>query len=69
MSLGITISRVRWWPIVLCAATVLLTLLFAGVFDSAWAFEPWQPQERWLIESGRVAPWAKPGTTALENAG
>jgi hypothetical protein len=39
------------------------------MFDSAWAFEAWQPQERWLIESGRVAPWAKPGTTALENAG
>lgn len=69
MSLGIPYGRGRWLPVSLCAATVLLTLLFAGVFDSAWAFEPWQPQERWLIESGRVAPWAKPGTTALENAG
>lgn len=35
--------------------------LLAGLFDSAWAFEPWQPQEQWLIESGRVALWTKPG--------
>jgi hypothetical protein len=69
MSLGIHIGRARWWPIALCAATGLLTLQLVGVFDSAWAFEAWQPQERWLIESGRVSPWAKSGTTVLENAG
>ncbi len=68
MSLGIPNGHGRWW-IVLCAAAALFTLQLVGEFESAWAFEPWQPQERWLIESGRVAPWAKPGTTALENAG
>lgn len=60
-------GRGRWWPIGLWAAG-LLTLQCVGVVESAWAFEPWQPQERWLIESGRVAPWTKPGTTVLENA-
>lgn len=69
MPLGIPIGRSRWLAGALCTATALFTLQFAGVFGSAWGFEPWQPQERWLIESGRVAPWAKPGTTALENAG
>lgn len=71
MAFRIPIGRGQWFPGVLCMATGLLMLLFAVVFDSAsvWAFEPWQPQERWLIESGRVAPWAKPGTTVLENAG
>lgn len=69
MSLGIHRGRGRWVPGALCAATGLFTLQLAGVFGSAWAVEPWQPQERWLIESGRVAPWAKPGTTVLENAG
>lgn len=69
MPFRIPIGRGRWWPVVLCAVTALLTLQLVGVFDSAWAFDAWQPQERWLIESGRVAPWAKPGTTALENAG
>ena len=69
MSLGIPNGRGRWGSVVLCAATGLLVLHFADVVGSVWAFEPWQPQERWLIQSGRVAPWAKPGTTALENAG
>lgn len=69
MSLGIPSGRGRWVSVVLCAATGLLAFYFADVVGSAWAFEPWQPQERWLIESGRVAPWAKPGTTVLENAG
>lgn len=69
MAFRIPIGRGRWFAVALCTATVLFMLQFAGVFDSAWAFEPWQPQERWLIESGRVAPWAKPGTTVLENAG
>lgn len=69
MPLRMSIGHGRWVSGVLCAVTGLLTLHFAGVFGSAWAFEPWQPQERWLIESGRVAPWAKPGTAALENAG
>jgi len=69
MPFRIPIGRGRWLQIVSCAAVGLLMLQVAGVFDSAWAFEPWQPRERWLIESGRVAPWAKPGTTALENAG
>lgn len=67
--MGIPIGRVRWLAGPLCAATVMLTLQLIAVFGSAWAFEPWQPRERWLIESGRVAPWAKPGTAALENAG
>lgn len=69
MPFRIHVGHGRWLPVALCAAAGLLTLEFAGVFDSAWAFEAWQPQERWLIESGRVAPWAKPGTTVLENAG
>ncbi|MDP3089412.1 MAG: hypothetical protein Q8N04_01945 [Nitrospira sp.] len=69
MSLGISIGRRRRLEGALCTATALLTLQLGGVGGSVWAFEPWQPQERWLIESGRVAPWAKPGTTALENAG
>jgi len=69
MPLGIPIVRGGWLAGVFCTATALFTLQFAGVFDSALAFEAWQPQERWLIESGRVAPWAKPGTTVLENAG
>jgi hypothetical protein len=44
-------------------------LLSVSPIASVWALEPWQPQERWLIQSGRVAPWAKPGTKTLENAG
>lgn len=49
------------------ARALLPMLLLLGGLGHALAFEPWQPYERWLIEGGRVAPWATRGTSSLTN--
>lgn len=36
---------------------------------ATWALESWRPHEHWLIQQGRVAPWAPAGTTTLRNRG
>ncbi len=54
---------------ILVACCGMVAISFAAAVGAGWAFESWQPEQRWLIESGRVAPWAPSGTTLLQNAG
>lgn len=50
------------------AAAFVLAAGYLGHADSVWAFDPWQPHEQWVLQAGRVAPWADPGTRAVAHA-
>lgn len=50
------------------AAAFVLAAGYLGHAASWRAFEPWPPHEQWVVQAGRVAPWADPGTRAVAHA-
>jgi hypothetical protein len=45
----------------------LAGLPLQGLASDANVFQAWQPHQEWRIDTGRLAPWAEPGTVNLVN--